>query len=120
MELEHTVTHKKVWLRQKIDTALRVAMHEQARHLAQMRADMPGEVPDQKQTMDANSATMKAAVEFWKPLMERWCRDEFKDKSELQETRDKLIKEKGFINHTPKASPRKRPAPTAVTAAEVF
>ena len=90
-ESVHKVTNHRVWLCQRVDRSLLVSAYEQGKQICQLRADLFGQVPDQKKCLPKSHQVIMKAVEFYTPLMEKFLNDELKDKHELQKARDEKL-----------------------------
>ena len=100
LELEHEVTHNKVWMIQRCDRSLLVSIYEQSKQICQVKASLFGEVTTEYadgsvHTMPNEHATIQACKAFLEPLMVSYCKDEIKDKCELKQLKDEKLKALG-------------------------
>ena len=100
-ESEHKITHCKVTLRQRTDRRLLISMYRQSKQVMQIRAGLFADLPDvpkgkTSETLPLDHPAIQKAIEFYEPLIKKFCADELVDKKELYQARDDRMKELGL------------------------
>jgi hypothetical protein len=73
---EHSVTHHKVTLEQRVDRKLLLSLYEQSKQRLQVRIDSFGPVLDQSRQLPSTDPVLQKALEFMIPMAQAFVNDE--------------------------------------------
>jgi hypothetical protein len=88
--MEHVKTANHISIQQRTDRALLMVIYEQGKQICSVRVDKFGEVPNQER-LPPDSEVVERAVEFLRPLAEKYAKDEITDKELLKQEKDKQL-----------------------------
>jgi len=106
--MDHTESNNRVSLRQKIDRTLLMVAYEQSKILVCVRMNLFAKIEDERCQTDPEHPACKAAVEFLKPLVVKYCRGQV-ERGKLNDLKHQMLKDQN-VKSILKSVPMKRPA----------
>jgi hypothetical protein len=106
--MDHKESNNRVSLRQKIDRTLLMVAYEQSKILVCVRMNLFAKIEDERFQTDPEHPACKAAVEFLKPLVVKYCRGQV-ERGKLNDLKHQMLKDQN-VKSIVKSVPRKRPA----------
>ena len=106
--MDHKESNNRVSLRQKIDRTLLMVAYEQSKILVCVRMNLFAKIEDERCQTDPEHPACKAAVEFLKPLVVKYCGGKV-ERAKLNELKHQMLKDQG-VKSIQKSVPMKRPA----------
>ena len=106
--MDHKESNNRVSLRQKIDRTLLMVAYEQSKILVCVRMNLFAKIEDERCQTDPEHPACKAAVEFLKPLVVKYCCGQV-ERGKLNELKHQMLKDQD-VKSIQKSVPMKRPA----------
>ena len=106
--MDHKESNNRVSLRQKIDRTLLMVAYEQSKILVCVRMNLFAKIEDERCQTDPEHPACKAAVEFLKPLVVKYCCGQV-ERGKLNDLKHQMLKDQN-VKSIVKSVPRKRPA----------
>ena len=106
--MDHKESNNRVSLRQKIDRTLLMVAYEQSKILVCVRMNLFAKIEDERCQTDPEHPACKAAVEFLKPLVVKYCCGQV-ERGKLNDLKHQMLKDQN-VKSIQKSVPMKRPA----------
>jgi hypothetical protein len=106
--MDHKDSNNRVSLRQKVDRTLLMVAYEQTKILVCVRMNLFAKIEDERCQTDPEHPACKAAVEFMKPLVVKYCSGKV-ERAKLNELKHQMLQDQG-VKSIQKSVPMKRPA----------